>query len=561
MSTMVIEEQIRNFLKSDSPDVMAIKGAWGIGKTYSWNRFLNKAKEDNAIKLNKYCYVSLFGINNLETLKYSLFENTIPIKMIGREPSLSTLKENTASVLSGYGKLAGGIFKNTPLAKNVTPVLESLAFINFRETIVCIDDLERKGKNLDLKDVMGLVSLLKEHKKCKVVLLLNDGTQETHEFNTYKEKVLDIDLTFNPSPSESAKIAYDGSGKYHHIFTEYTERLGIINIRVLKKIEKSVNSIEHFFEKTHPSLIKDAINSVVLFTWCYYSFNNDELVPPLEFIASNEFYLYGFINKEEKDPKKLAWKKVISEYGYKTTDNVDEGLLNLVKHGYVITESFELAVKEKNDKVLTGLSKDAFFQAWSLYHDSFENNESEVVDGLMQSFESNYRNISPGNLDGLIELMRCLNRNNEASILIKKYIEGRKDERELFNIHSRELIRALKDGELIDAFNDFYSSSPKVKTESLLDILIRLSQTNGWSDKDIEILSKASIEDFYSTFKASKGQGVHGVVEAALQFGKFGGADNRHEIIAYKAKWALTIISYESAINKLRVEKFDVDLE
>lgn len=164
MSKLLIEEQIRKFLSSETPEVMAIKGQWGVGKTYSWNSFLKKARNDKIIKLPSYIYVSLFGISSLDTLKYSLFENSIPVDLIGTEPNLATLKQNTSGVLLGYGKIAGGLFKSTPIAKNITPILESLAFMNLSKSIICIDDLERKGAGLSLKDVLGLVSLLKEHK-------------------------------------------------------------------------------------------------------------------------------------------------------------------------------------------------------------------------------------------------------------------------------------------------------------------------------------------------------------------------------------------------------------
>lgn len=310
MSKFLIEEQIRKFLSSEIPEVMAIKGQWGVGKTYSWNSFLKKAREDKIIKLTSYTYVSLFGINNLDTLKYSLFENSIPIDLIGTEPNLSTLKENTTGVLQGYGKIAGGIFKNMPFAKNITPILESLAFISLSKTIICIDDLERKGAGLSLKDVLGLVSLLKEHKQCKVILLLNDGTQETKEFDTYKEKVLDIELLYKPSPEDSAAIAYEGGKSFHQKLSAYTQKLSIRNIRILKKIERSIDVISPYFVGSSPSIFEDAMLSIVLFSFCLYSFNNDNEVPSLSFISSGEFYLYGFINKkEDNDPQKLAWKK------------------------------------------------------------------------------------------------------------------------------------------------------------------------------------------------------------------------------------------------------------
>ena len=75
MSVKVIKDQIFQFLSSDEPEVMAIKGEWGVGKTFSWKKFLKDASSEDKISLDRYSYVSLFGINSLEAFKYSIFEN------------------------------------------------------------------------------------------------------------------------------------------------------------------------------------------------------------------------------------------------------------------------------------------------------------------------------------------------------------------------------------------------------------------------------------------------------------------------------------------------------
>lgn len=562
MSKSIIEEQVRKFLSSPTPEVMAIKGPWGVGKTYSWNYFLEKAKRDKIIKFQNYSYVSLFGVNTLEALKYSIFENSIPTKNIGIEPSIDTFKENATGILTQYGKKAGGLFKNIPLTKNLTPVLESLAFMSLKYTIICIDDLERKGSALSLKDVLGLVSLLKEHKNCKVILLLNDGTKETVEFSTYKEKVLDIELTFEPTPEESASIAFDGSKPFHAKISEFTAKLKIINIRILKKIERSIDVIESHFKKTESTVFNDAISSVVLFSWCFYGFNNDEKIPNLDFISSNEFFMYGVLRKEEvKDPKKIAWKKVISDYGYKNNDDVDSELINLVVNGYVKDSLFTKIVNEKNELVAKGISREAFYDAWKGYHDSFDNDEDEVLENLILSFRENYKSIPPSSLDEFVEFLRRFDLNDEAERIVDFYIDGRKDEVGIFNVKSHDTFRSLRDGYLIDAFNLAYGDFGREKSTSLLEVLKRVHEGKGSESKDFDIMLNSSIEDYYNAFKSAKGNGVYDIVEAALQYRNYGGNNEGYKIIVNKAKWALTMISYESRINKMRVERFDVNLE
>ena len=94
MSLSKVEIKISDFLSTNTPEVMAIKGAWGVGKTFTWNTLSKQAKNNKRIALKKYSYVSLFGINTLETFKSAIFENIISADSIGTVASLETLKNN-----------------------------------------------------------------------------------------------------------------------------------------------------------------------------------------------------------------------------------------------------------------------------------------------------------------------------------------------------------------------------------------------------------------------------------------------------------------------------------
>lgn len=45
MSIETIKSVITDFLESETPEVMAIKGKWGTGKTHLWNKLLGENKE------------------------------------------------------------------------------------------------------------------------------------------------------------------------------------------------------------------------------------------------------------------------------------------------------------------------------------------------------------------------------------------------------------------------------------------------------------------------------------------------------------------------------------
>ena len=130
MSLNIVKKEIFRFLESSTPEVLAIKGAWGVGKTFAWNKFLLEAKEDKKIACKKYSYVSLFGINSLDSFRYTVFEQLINIKLIGTEPSLETFKDNWAGVSASFGKKIAKYAGELPYLKKFFPTIESIFILS-----------------------------------------------------------------------------------------------------------------------------------------------------------------------------------------------------------------------------------------------------------------------------------------------------------------------------------------------------------------------------------------------------------------------------------------------
>ncbi|MFK5968596.1 MAG: P-loop NTPase fold protein, partial [Candidatus Marithrix sp.] len=236
MSLEKIEEVIEDFLKTDIPEVIAIKGKWGTGKTYFWNDILKQAaendnettclccwnkilkkvfKNDKKISLNKYSYVSLFGINSLESLKLTIFEQIIDKQLIKNGVSLETFKSNVdgfsksifRKILNKLPTLISDLFPS----KNWGSFVQSMSFLSVSKTLICFDDFERKGDSLSAKDILGLVSILKESKKCKIVLIFNEDTfnkDSKKDYQDFREKVIDIELSFIHTSSDCSKILF-----------------------------------------------------------------------------------------------------------------------------------------------------------------------------------------------------------------------------------------------------------------------------------------------------------------------------------------------------------------
>lgn len=553
-----LKNQIDRFLENSTPEVMAIKGDWGVGKTFSWNKFLKDAAEGGNVSLEKYSYVSLFGINSLEAFKFSIFENVVDRDFIGTEASIDSFKKNTSSLLKSLGKKSVRYFRDSSLLDGFNPAIESLSFLSLNKSIICIDDLERKGSELNLRDILGLISLLKEQKKCKIVILLNEGEEGLEDYKKYKEKVVDIEITFAPTPEECSSIAFDYSKKGLVELGTQTQKLGIKNIRILKKIERLVELTEPLAADLEPETKNQIIHSLTLYAWCYNCSEGDSSIPSLDYVTNLGYCFSGIGEDKEIDEQEKQWKSKLHDYGYSSTDELDLILAAIVKTGYVADKDFNQAATVINEQILANKSEKSFHNAWKIYHESFDNNQEDVVNTLYESFKLNTQNISLTNLNGTVMLFRELGRNELASEIIDHYIEERKANTELFNLKDSDFFGDVKDDEIAEKFEKIYVDS--VTTENISEVLARISSQNGWNQSDEIILATASEDEYYTLFKSEKSENLAAYVNACLQFGRYSNASDRQNKITERATEALLRIAQESEINRRRVRKFGIEL-
>ena len=560
MSIEVVRNQINAFLATENPEVIAIKGVWGVGKTYSWKKFLLAAKQSNGIALKRYSYVSLFGINALDAFKYAIFENVISQDIIGNEASIETFRNNTTDLVTSMGRKSLGLFKGVSLLKDFAPAIESLSFLSLNKSIICIDDLERRGTGLSIKDVLGLVSQLKEQKGCKVVLLLNDKEEGLDEYKKYREKAIDIELDFAPTASECSQIAFNPNDDTTHALPELTEKLNIRNIRVLKKIERLLTLSQPLLRGYEPELFQQVAASIVLFSWCHYCAS--EGAPPIDFVTKLGFSFWGIGDEndpDKEDDQKKKWKTDIGDYGYMYTDELDLVLAEAVRSGYFVEEIFREQATKKNEELLAAKAEDSFSKTWKLYHNSFDDNRDELVSKLYESFRKNAKNITPINLNGTVRLFRELGETEKASEIIDYYISTREDEKKLFNMEENNFSGDIRDQEIIDKFNKQYQESAVIEDTRM--VLERISGKDGWNQKDEIVMANTTEDEYYNLFKSEKGDHLSSYIRTCLRFGQFGNASEQQKQIASRATGALKRIAGENELNRLRVRKFGIEVE
>src|ERR1035437_6413069 len=508
----VIASEIRRFLSTTEPEVMCISGHWGVGKTFAWNRYLREAQKAKSIALNRYSYVSLFGVNSLDEFKYSVFEDSVNSSDIGVEPSLETLHTNTMAAAQRFGRKSLWFLQQVPLVKNYVGGLGPVWFLSVRNAIICIDDIERRGSGLTVRDIMGLASNLKEHRGCKIVLILNDEALEgdKKDFNTYYEKVVDSTLTFAPSAAECVTIALAGESERDKMLEEVGVAFVIPNKRKKKKTKGAVRRLEPLVKDYDSGVLQQAIHSMTLFGWSLYEPGN---APPIDYVEKRNAAQYLIRDQEDLPEREAAWNALLDAYQFTNLDEFDLVLLSGIRDGYFDGKAVGERGAELDKKIRAQKRDNSFAEAWSLYHDSLENNENKVAEAIYSSFIRNVDNISPVNLNGTVQLMKELDRAGQAAEMIRLYVEAHGTDRQVFDLDDYPFHDHITDADIIRAFAE-HLSSLKDERDPLETLL---SVGSGWNEVDLTLLARLAVDEYYTIFKEAERENLRKMINASLR--------------------------------------------
>jgi hypothetical protein len=569
MSLKDVSVAVKNFLKSDQPQAIAISGEWGSGKTYFWGEVIKEASNAGAFK--KYSYVSLFGINNLVDLKATLFDNALSAEDVRDGTSSSTWVKNAKEAFDAIDAyrledskkpllwLTKWIWKIfSPLLPALSAwggVAKSLSFMAVKNYVICLDDVERKGAGLTLKEVLGLISLLKEQKGCRVAVIFNDDVlDEKDDFKTSKEKVFDAEIVFSPSAKECAKLVFDDQWEHSHEVIDKVVRLGVKNIRVLQRIRRVIETLLPYVKGKDMALTKQLIHSSILLTWCYSSRGKDV---PLYEIVKNVSMSTWRKRDEMSDEQKVA-EKVLSGYEYRTSDAFDLSICQFLEDGFVEEDSFIGVVGSSQEKALQNNHSGSFTDAWMMFFNTFDDNEDALVDVLRERFLSGSKWINIGDAMATVKLMRDLEREDIADELMGHWIEmAKQSNKGLLKI--TELHHQLFGDNVDEKFKEAINSSHRQDTAlpTLGDTIRHMTESNGFSPDQIEFLARASSDDYYHFFKSIKADAyLSAYVKTCVQFSKLNDAEGRYLRIYENSYNALQKISGENRLNKMRISRY-----
>lgn len=471
-NSQIIKKQLNKILKGNKYKegvVISLSGYWGIGKTFFWKKYakklqkklqkkleeklkneqsennentdlslkdklLNVLKEktstaleasemlDKLISANKnvkVIYISLFGLHSTKDIKSKIFT-----KMSIKNEKIDNIQKKL-----GKSKILGIDLANA---------IEIFKSDDFKNTIICFDDFERLSSNLNIREVLGFISELKEDKKCKIVIINNnnslneqdslnikkiitlDEVNKSHKidktiiqtnnnaiFSKYAEKIIDFEFFYNPTVKDNLDaikktlIANDELKSINwdlieNFLKEHIKPDIKCNIRYMKKLIYKLYLFKNFIDMNIHEDIKDYIILKILAN--IYDYKTDINLKFLYTLKDLETYIFALYEKEYIDESSFIKK------------------LNTVNKEYIENEK-----NEKNEKFVT----DIYNKLNNFYFSDMKDTDfvSEIYNKLIEK-KNKLHEIYSFNFISLIPKIKDIanNKNDELDKLEKDVI-------------------------------------------------------------------------------------------------------------------------------------------
>ncbi len=561
MGSEHVKNEIRRFLSSKQTLALCLRGKWGVGKTYTWDNLLAEAFKASTVQPKKYSYVSLFGLETLSSVRKSIFEHTVGESYYSEkkplESSFSSISERIAQVSSKWRGVVSKI-RGVPIIADYGGLME-IGFLDVKDQIVCFDDLERMSNDLSLKDVLGLISFLKEKKNCKVVLLLNDNAlegEDAEDFRTQLEKVVDVNLEYNPSSYEAITTAIPDRSKLRDgCVAENATTLGITNLRTIFKLLQICERFEDVLKDYDERVLKQAFHSACLFGFALYQ--PDE-APSLKDITETNYYASLLGDQAALTPEQIQHAELLRVYKFTSCDNFDHVVLNSISSGFYVDEMIKREADLISDRLKLIDHDAAFTKTWDIYHNSFDDNGDEFAQALKRSIVDNAAAISRINLSSSVSILKQLGYSEGINDLISAYVEARSDGKEFW---VKDTMFPMENEQDPDVDAAFAKKAAEFKgTRTVEEVAASIVADGGWNDDDVDLLDQHTADDYYDAIKRSRGENLSRVVRGLTYFRRVNTADSRLPSITAKAIDALNRLGEESEINRLRVRKFGIEV-
>lgn len=560
MSIKTVNEVISRILRESAPKVVAIKGAWGCGKTHAWQNLIADLRGE--CHRQEYSYASLFGITSINQLRIALFANTQAISINAKsadeyvDPLAIRIRDFRRSSKQFNDKIKAAI-DHLPFGKIANIAIDSVLPFLLKDKVICLDDFERMGKSIEPDELLGFISELKEQNNCQVVLIFNEEKlTETQKkvYQDYREKVIDIELVYAPTVDEAIQIALPEAFPCRAHLAVHIKKLKIRNIRILFKLVELMELIYPAVAHLCQEVLDQLARTLVLLVWLEYGDIDMDERPNQAFYQNWNRTLWTIKQKYMADKcsaQELVWDEFMSNFGISHLDDFDRAIYKVICHGYLEDSNIEQCAQQLNLALTQSGERRAYSQAWNMIHESFDDNEQEAIQSVINATRERIHLISTNELDGTMVFLRQFDMDDVANELLELFIAGHQHLSAPFNVDEYRHACELCDPVLLKRFAEVYAD--KNSQPSLEEAILQMDEEDAYTGRNIQLVRQASQADFYTLFKRLNGPRFKARIQVALEYSQHAGGDTPSP-----AQLALQQIASETRLNAFRTKKFGV---
>lgn len=486
-SYLRVEENLKRLISSNSHDVIALTGSWGVGKTYLWNH-VKKNSSDKFIE-SSIC-ASLFGAKSIDEIKLRILRNAY----------LSDSKEVKKAINVGLDFADGLIRRVTGYSINEG----SLVWLPnlLKEKLVVLDDIERRVDGLEIQEIMGFLNEYSETYKVKFLILLNQeklDDKQKKDWQTLHEKVIDVEVVLKPTPIEALAVAIGSEAcEYCDEIKKSISALNVTNIRVLKKILYNVKFIDQKFKKSGSNL-SDAVSSIVLLTAIH--FRAMENPPSFEYISSFNSYLSQ--KNVNPDTNESYWNSIMEQLGISHTDELEKLFNDYLSTGELDDDAFDELIQSYKESLNSRDAEGKRIELFKRYYWDKEKSCDDLME-MGREFIDLAKLMPPSSITDVVEFLENLGNQVLADEILTAWedslasrpafqrLEERSFDPQLRKLHPR-VIKKIE--ELLNV---------QYPPLTLYEVVRNIIKNSGWGDRERAALSNSTKIQYLETIRNLK---------------------------------------------------------
>lgn len=327
MSLANTKKHLVELLADPENRVVALSGKWGTGKSHLWRAVRSESTDE---KVRSALYVSLFGLSSMDQVKLKIVQSAMP--KAGENPSAW---DSATRAMGAASKFLQSFHKGFS-ALNEVALLAVPTILKNR--VIVLDDIERKHEKLSVDEVMGFIDEFTQQHGARIVLILNsDQLVDLNVWDTLREKVIDQEVKLQTSPAEAFDIAVEiQPTPYADRIKKTIETCGVTNIRIIRKVIKTVGRILGHRDDLSADVLSRVIPSTVLLSAIYYKGIDDG--PDFDFVLAagtpGSFAPKPSPEPQGEDAKRRAkWRLLLQQIGIHACDEYENLVVEFLAAG------------------------------------------------------------------------------------------------------------------------------------------------------------------------------------------------------------------------------------